>query len=38
VLPRPYSEEELVIDYQWGFNLACATLGIHDIRSTLEDS
>lgn len=36
VLPRAYSEEELPIDYRWGFTLAGAAPGILDIRSTLK--
>jgi hypothetical protein len=36
VLPRAYSEEELPIDYRWGFTLAGAVPGIHDIRYTLK--
>lgn len=35
VLPGTYSEEDLPIEYRWGFTLAGAFPGLHDIRHTL---
>lgn len=36
IFPRPMNETEVPLDYRWGFTLAGAAPGMHDIRHTLK--